>query len=53
MKMEKKLVAVGVSGAVATLLIAGLNYLGVTLGPEEGAAIAVIIAFLFGYLKRN
>lgn len=53
MKVEKKVSAAGVAGAVSILLIFLLKQFGVELGAEEGGAIAAILAFGAGYLKRS
>lgn len=48
-----KVAAAGVSGAVATLAIFIATQLGVELGPTEAGAIATLVAFVGGYLKRS
>lgn len=48
-----KVVATGVTGAAAIILVAVANKLGLDLPPEVAAAIVAVAAFAAGYLKRD
>lgn len=48
-----KVVATGVTGAAAIILVAVANKLGLDLPPEVAAAIVAVAAFVAGYLKRD
>ena len=48
-----KVAAAGMAGAITTLLVFIATELDVELSAEAGAAIATLIAFASGYLKRD
>ena len=50
---EPKVLAAGVSGAVATVLIWAATLAGLDLTPEVAAAIATLVAFVAGYFVSN
>ena len=52
-QIDPKVGAAGIGGAVAVLLVAGLAAFGIDLNAEVAAALATVIAFAAGYLKRN
>lgn len=48
-----KVAAAGAGGATSIILIYVLSLMGVELPPEVAAAIATLLAFAAGYLKRS
>ena len=49
----KKVAAAGAAGALAVLIVYLLGEFGVAVSEEAGAAIATLLAFAGGYLKRE
>jgi hypothetical protein len=49
----RKVVAVGVSGAVTTIIISICNRNGLALTADEAAAITALVTFALGYLIPN
>lgn len=52
-QLDPKVGAAGVGGAVSVLIVAGLAAFGIELNAEVAAALATVIAFAAGYLKRS
>lgn len=49
----RKMTAVGVSGAISTLVIWGFQNYGSELDPEIASAIATLVVFAAGYLTKE
>lgn len=49
----RKITAVGISGAIAAVLVWVANLLGYQLAPEHAAALAGILVFAVGYFIRS
>lgn len=53
LKPTPKLTAVGIGGALGTILVAVANALGLDLPPEVASGVVAIISFGFGFRKRD
>jgi hypothetical protein len=51
--MFSKVKAVGVAGAIVTVIIAILGQFGVEVGPELAALITAAVTFVLGWLKTE
>lgn len=49
----RKVAAAGISGAVTTILLFVLAQFGITVDGEVGAALAVVISFIFSYFTTE
>lgn len=52
MRPQPKIAAAGVSGAAATVLVWILGEVGVDVPPEVAAALATLLSFAGGWVKR-
>lgn len=52
-KPVPKVAAAGIGGALAAILVAVANALGLDLSPEVAAAVVTVVSFGAGYLKRG
>lgn len=48
-----KVVGAGAGGAIATILVWVLGLAGVEVPPEVAAALATVVAFIGGYIRRE
>ncbi len=53
MQPTRKMTAVGISGAVVTIIISICKRYGLELSPDEAAAITALVTFALGYITPN